>query len=139
MTRAEVFSWCCLLSIGGPAWLAAGVPGALCLLAGVIVSQIDVGWADEQQGCPDAAVRSAADRDRLASELVRDADSDLPRRDVESAADQRLPRWAVTSISIFIFASARPAENMVAAGRTSLRYLRIAGQQAGKSPAFGRM
>lgn len=46
MTTAEAFSWLTFVSVIGLAWLAAGVSGALCLIAGAIVSQIDVGWID---------------------------------------------------------------------------------------------
>lgn len=48
MTTAEIFSWCACVSIGALAWLAAGVPGVLCMVVGMIVSQIDVGWIDAQ-------------------------------------------------------------------------------------------
>lgn len=46
---------------------------------------------------------------------------------------------AVTSISIFIRGSDRPAEIMVAAGRTSPKHCRSNGQQGSKSSARGRM
>ena len=46
MTTAEAFSWCACLSIGALSWLAAGIPGTLCLIVGMIISQIDVGWID---------------------------------------------------------------------------------------------
>lgn len=48
MTKAEFFSWCACLSIGALSWLAAGVPGTLCLIVGMIISQIDVGWIEER-------------------------------------------------------------------------------------------
>ena len=44
---------------------------------------------------------------------------------------------AVTSISIFIRGSARPADIIMAAGRNSPRYFRSVGQQSSKSAAFG--
>ena len=44
---------------------------------------------------------------------------------------------AVTSISIFIRGSARPAAIIMAAGRTSPKYLRSTGQHFGKSPPSG--
>ncbi|MEZ5286090.1 MAG: hypothetical protein R2712_15025 [Vicinamibacterales bacterium] len=49
------------------------------------------------------------------------------------------PLIAVTSISIFIRGSDRPASIIVAAGRTSPKASRSAGQQRGKSAADGRM
>ena len=47
------------------------------------------------------------------------------------------PRSAVTSISIFMRGSASPAEIIIAAGRTSPKYLRSTGQQASNSAPFG--
>ncbi len=44
---------------------------------------------------------------------------------------------AVTSISIRIRGSARPAEIIMAAGRTSPKYLRSTGQHSGNSAPFG--
>jgi hypothetical protein len=46
---------------------------------------------------------------------------------------------AVTSISIFIRGSKRPAEIMVAAGRISPKYRRRTGQQGSKSSTLGRI
>ena len=45
---------------------------------------------------------------------------------------------AVTSISIFIRGSARPAEIIMAAGRTSPKYFRMTGQQRSKSALSGK-
>jgi hypothetical protein len=45
---------------------------------------------------------------------------------------------AVTSISILMRGSARPAEIIMAAGRTAPKYLRSTGQHWGKSAPFGR-
>lgn len=47
MTRTEIYSWLVSLSICALAWLAAGVPGLLCLIAGAIVSNIDVSWVED--------------------------------------------------------------------------------------------
>ena len=47
--------------------------------------------------------------------------------------------FAVTSISIFMRGSARPAWNIVAAGRTAPKRSRSTGQHASKSAATGRM
>lgn len=88
MTRAEIFSWCCLLSIGGLAWLAAGVPGALCLLAGAIVSQIDVGWVEEHGSRHDAAMGSAVAGTAVAPDVVRNVGGGLFGRDVEPAVER---------------------------------------------------
>lgn len=44
---------------------------------------------------------------------------------------------AVTSISIFMRGSARPAEIIIAAGRISPKYLRSVGQVCSNSAAFG--
>ena len=46
---------------------------------------------------------------------------------------------AVTSISMRIFGSARPALIMVEAGRISPKYLRSTGQHCGNSSPLGRM
>ena len=46
---------------------------------------------------------------------------------------------AVTSISMRMRGSTRPAEIIVAAGRTSPRYLRITGQHDGYSDTTGKM
>jgi hypothetical protein len=46
---------------------------------------------------------------------------------------------AVTSISIFMRGSDSPAEIIVAAGRTSAKYLRNTGQHGSKSSTLGRM
>lgn len=48
MTNSEFFSWCACLSIGALATLAAGIPGLLCLICGMVVSQIDVGWIEDR-------------------------------------------------------------------------------------------
>lgn len=53
MTTAEFFSWAACLSIGALSWLAAGVPGTLCLIVGMIISQIDVGWIEAQIAKPE--------------------------------------------------------------------------------------
>ena len=45
---------------------------------------------------------------------------------------------AVTSISIFMRGSARPAEIIIAAGRTEPKYLRRTGQHCSNSPPSGR-
>jgi hypothetical protein len=46
---------------------------------------------------------------------------------------------AVTSISIFIRGSCKPATIIVAAGRASPSHARVTGQQAAQSPPSGRM
>ena len=48
MTRLEFFAWCAFLSIAALAWLAVGVPGTLCLIAGAIVGNIDLGWIEAE-------------------------------------------------------------------------------------------
>jgi len=61
--------------------------------------------------------------------------------DPDQPAEFRYPARfrAVTSISIFMRGSARPADSMVAAGRISPKQRRSTGQQGSKSAAFGRM
>lgn len=40
----EFYAWCVLLLVCGLAFVFMGIPGTLCVIAGVIVSQIDLGW-----------------------------------------------------------------------------------------------
>lgn len=47
MTTSETYAWCLFFAFGLLAWLAAGPAGWLCLVAGMIVSHVDVGWIDE--------------------------------------------------------------------------------------------
>lgn len=69
MTTAEGFSWLACISIGALAWLAAGIPGTLCLIAGMIISQIDVGWIDPVEEDID-----------LATQIVKDPEPPKPKK-----------------------------------------------------------
>src|SRR6187455_3363798 len=76
---------------------------------------------------------------RAGAQALAPPQSGQSRRGLGSAAIRRqsLRLRAVTSISIFMPGSARPAEIIIAAGRTGPKYLRITGQQAANSEASG--
>lgn len=97
--------------------------------------------------CPFSAVDSRNGRGGATQCLTCGADTDLPvavrsmeRLDVSlQAQSQAYERFsAVTSISIFMRGSARPAEIIMAAGRTSPKYWRSTGQHCSNSAPFGR-
>ena len=97
----------------------------------------EAGAADKQyfHGSVVLSVSLHAEVDLLSRLTTRHASS--------SSAEVDTPRIykrfrAVTSISILIRGSARPAEIIMAAGLTAPKYLRSTGQHWGKSAPFGR-
>ena len=44
----EFYAWCVLILVGGLALVFLGFGGLCCFAAGVIVSQVDIGWIADQ-------------------------------------------------------------------------------------------
>ncbi len=61
MTTSETYAWCLFFAFGLLAWLAAGPAGWLCLVAGMIVSHVEVGWIDEHLARREAALNPQPD------------------------------------------------------------------------------
>ena len=80
----------------------------------------------------------SGDQEAAKLALERPFDGGIRRHSVERKARYLACLKAVTSISICIRGSARPAEIIIAAGRTSPKYFRSTGQHFGKSLPLGK-
>lgn len=102
MTRTEIYSWLVSLSICALAWLAAGVPGLLCLIAGAIVSQIDVSWIEDWH----TVARRAPEAQPLEKKWRR-----MTTDDFKPSARQRAARMSVKRASNVVeFPAVKTAE-----------------------------
>ncbi len=84
MLNSEIFAACVWASFLGLVWLILGVPGALCCIAAMIVSEINVAWIDEMDQKPDAQPQPAV------------ADASIPVRRF-GTPDVRVPVVDVTA------------------------------------------
>lgn len=47
MTTSETYSWCLFFASGLLAWFLIGPLGFICLVSGMAISHIEVGWIDQ--------------------------------------------------------------------------------------------